>query len=258
MSVTALRNAGSVRERVSEAEWQARVELAAAHRGLAYYGVNDLTYNHLSLRVPDEPDKLLIKPSDYTFDEVTASSLRKFDFEGNPAFEEHPQLRGGGLVIHAGILKVRPDINAVFHTHTPAAMGVSAHKDGLLPLTQHSMRFYERIRYHDFGGFEFDPRMRDPLIDDLGDGRWALLRNHGALICGRTLKEAFTDHHMLEMACRGQVAALSAGEGNYVMPSHEVCVFARDQIETTPHSAGDKDWSAVMRLAERLDPGFRE
>jgi len=258
MSVTALRSTKSVHERVSEAEWQARVELAAAHRGLAHYGVNDLTYNHLSLRVPDEPEKLLIKPSDHTFDEVTASSLRKYDFEGNPAFEEHPRLRGGGLVIHAGILKVRPDINAVFHTHTPAAMGVSAHKDGLLPLTQHSMRFYERIRYHDFGGFEFDPRMRAPLIRDLGDGRWALLRNHGALICGRTLKEAFTDHHMLEMACRGQIAALSAGEGNYVMPPHEVCVFARDQIEQTPHSAGDKDWSAVMRLAERLDPGFRE
>lgn len=258
MSVTALRNAASVRERVSEAEWQARVELAAAHRGLAHYGVNDLTYNHLSLRVPDEPDKLLIKPSDYSFDEVTASSLLKYDFEGNPAFEENPRLRGGGLVIHAGILKVRPDIAAVFHTHTPAAMGVSAHKDGLLPLTQHSMRFYERIKYHDFGGFEFDPRMRDPLIKDLGDGRWALLRNHGALVCGRTLREAFTDHHMLEMACRGQIAALSAGDGNYVMPPHEVCVFARDQIEKTAHSAGDKDWPAVMRLAERLDPGFRE
>jgi ribulose-5-phosphate 4-epimerase/fuculose-1-phosphate aldolase len=258
MSVTPLRNASTIREQATEAEWQARVELAAAHRALAHYGVNDLTYNHLSLRVPGEPDRLLIKPPGYMFDEVTASSLGKFDFDGNPAIEGDPKLRGGGLVIHAGILKLRDDIDAVFHTHTPAAMGVSAHKHGLLPINQHSMRFYERIKYHDFGGFEFDPRMRDPLIRDLGDGRWALLRNHGALVCGRTLREAFTDHHMLEMACQGQVAALSAGEGNTVMPPHEVCVFARDQMDTTPHSAGDKDWAAVMRLAERLDPGFKE
>jgi ribulose-5-phosphate 4-epimerase/fuculose-1-phosphate aldolase len=258
MSVTQLRNATSVRERVSEAEWQARVELAAAHRGLAFYGVNDLTYNHLSLRVPGEPDKLLIKRSDYTFDEVTASSLLKYDFDGNPADEGEKQLAGGGLVIHAGILKVRDDVEAVFHTHTPAAIGVSCHKDGLLPINQHAMRFYQRIKYHNFGGFEFDMDMRKPLIEDLGDAYVALLRNHGALVCGRTLKEAFTLHHMLDMACQGQIAALSAGEGNYTTIPHDVCLYARDQIENLEHAAGSKDWGAVMRLAERLDPGFKE
>ena len=258
MSVTPLRNTRSIRERVSEAEWQARVELAAAYRGLAHYGVADLTYNHLSLRVPDQPDHLLIKPSGFLFDEVTATSLQKHTFDGAPAFEEDPPLRGGGLVIHAGILKARADVDAVFHTHTPAVMGVSAHKFGLLPINQHAMRFYERIKYHDFGGFEFNMDMRDPLIRDLEDGYVALLRNHGALVCGRTLKEAFTVHHMLEMACRGQVAALAAGEGNYTTIPHEVCVFARDQIESLEHSAGSKDWPAVMRLAERLDPGFKE
>lgn len=258
MSVTPLRKNTTVREQVSEEEWKARVDLAAAYRTLAYYGVQDLTYNHLSLRVPDEPDRLLIKPHGYLFDEVTASSLLKYNFDGTPAFEGDPPLIGGGLVIHAGILKVRSDLAAVFHTHTPAVMGVSSHKDGLLPINQHAMRFYERITYHDFGGFEFDMAMRDPLIDDLGDGYVALLRNHGALVCGRTLPEAFVLHHFLEMACRGQVAALSAGEGNYVMPPHEVCVFARDQITNLAHTAGGKDWPAMMRLAERLDPGFKE
>lgn len=258
MSVTPLRKNSTIRDRVSDAEWQARIELAAAHRGLAHYGVADLTYNHLSLRVPGEPDKLLIKRADFLFDEVTASSLLKYSFDGTPAFEEDPPLRGGGLVIHAGILKVRDDIDAVFHTHTEAAMGVSAHKMGLLPINQHAMRFYERIRYHDFGGFEFDMDMRDPLIDDLGDGYVALLRNHGALVCGRTLKEAFVLHHFLEMACRGQITALAAGEGNYTLIPHEVATFARDQIEKLAHAAGDKDWGAVMRLAERLDPGFKE
>ena len=258
MSVTPLRTNTTIREQVSEQEWQARVELAAAYRTLAHYGVQDLTYNHLSLRIPDEPDKLLIKPHGFLFEEVTASSLLKYSFDGTPVFEGDPPLIGGGLVIHAGLLQVRDDVNAVFHTHTPAVMGVSAHKHGLLPINQHAMRFYERIAYHDFGGFEFDMDMRKPLIDDLGDGYVALLRNHGSLICGRTLPEAYFLHHFLEMACRGQVAALSAGEGNYVMPPHEVCVFSRDQITNVPYPPGGKDWPAIMRLAERLDPGFKE
>ena len=249
----------SLQHQVSEAEWEARVDLAAAHRALSHYGVDDLTYNHLSVRVPDEPDKMLIKPFDFMFEEVTASSLQKYCLDGAPGQDNLPKLKGGGLVIHAGILKAREDINVVFHTHTPAAMGVSSHKDGLLPLTQHSMRFFERIRYHDFGGFEFDPSMRDPLLKDLGDdGWWMLLRNHGALVCGKTIKETFTVHHMLEMSCQGQVAALSAGDGNFVMPSRVVCEHARDQIENTPHSAGAKDWGAVLRLCERMDPSFKE
>lgn len=249
----------SLQGQVSEAEWEARVDLAAAHRALVHYGVDDLTYNHLSVRVPDEPDKMLIKPFDFMFEEVTASSLQKYGIDGSPAQDGLTELKGSGLVIHAGILAAREDVNVVFHTHTPAAMGVASHKDGLLPLTQHSMRFFERIRYHDFGGFEFDPAMREPLLEDLGDdGWWMLLRNHGALVCAKTVKEAFTVHHMLEMSCQGQIAALSAGEGNYVMPPREVCEHARDQIENTPHSVGGKDWDAVRRLCERMDPGFRK
>ena len=131
MSVTQLKSSSSVRDQVSEAEWQARVDLAAAHRGLAYYGVADLTYNHLSVRVPGEPDKLLIKPADYIFEEVTASSLNKFTFDGEPADGRDKPLRGGGLVIHAGILKARDDIEAVFHT--PTTVDVDARASGGAP-----------------------------------------------------------------------------------------------------------------------------
>ena len=69
----------SVREQVSPEEWRARVELAAGHRVLAHYGVNDLTYNHFGSRVPGEPDHMLIKRTDWMFCEVTASSLLKVD-----------------------------------------------------------------------------------------------------------------------------------------------------------------------------------
>lgn len=258
MALTAVSNPNSVRETVSEAEWKLRVDLAAAHRLMAHYGVNDLTYNHLSARVPDEPGHLLIKPHGEMFDEVTASSLLKYDFDGNPLSEGARELVGGGLIIHAGILQARDDVNAVFHTHTPANMGVSSQKHGLLPINQHAMRFFNRVAYHDFKGFEFNMFMREPLLKDLGDKNVALLRNHGSLICAENVPGAFVAHHFLEMACQGQIAAL-AGGAEYFLPDPEACEFAAQQVDKAGTSlAGGKDWPACMRLAERLDPGFKE
>jgi ribulose-5-phosphate 4-epimerase/fuculose-1-phosphate aldolase len=258
MSLRVISKSSPVRESVSEAEWETRVELAASYRLLAHFGVSDLTYNHLSARVPDAPDQLLIKSQTEMFDEVTASSLLKYDFEGNPLQEGASELRGGGYVIHAGVLAARDDLNAVFHTHTPAVMGVSAQKHGLLPINQHAMRFYNRIAYHHFMGFEFDLAMRKPLIEDLGEHKVALLHNHGSLVCGETVAEAFVLHHFLEMACQGQIAALAGGT-EIILPTPEACEFAASQIHGNRTLAiGGKDWPACLRLAERLDSGFRD
>ena len=262
MSVQPLKKPSkTVRDQVSEAEWKARVDLAAAHRVLWHYGVQDLTYNHLSLRVPGEPDHFLIKPTDEMFGEVTASSLIKYDFEGNPLVPANARpMRGGGLIIHAGILKHRRDLNCVFHTHTPAVMGVSSHKWGLLPINQHAMRFYGEIKLHEFKGFEFEPEFTVRLLEDMGDsGRFMLLQNHGSLICGDSVAECVVNHHWLEMACQGQVAAVSAGEGNFVVPTPEACEYAHAQFERAGNFLrGEKDWAACLRLAERMDPGFKD
>ena len=137
----------SIRLQASAAEWQARVELAAGHRVLAHYGVDDMTYNHFSLRVPGEPEHMLIKRNTEMFCQVTASSLVKYDLDGNPILPgDAPRCRGGGLTIHAGLLEARDDIDSVLHTHTPSTMGVSAHKFGLLPLSQQAMRFYGELK----------------------------------------------------------------------------------------------------------------
>lgn len=257
MSVRAVSKMSPAREAASEAEWTARVDLAACYRLMAYFGAQDLTYNHLSARVPDDPEALLIKSTTMMFDEVTASSLEKFRFDGTPLTPGAPKLRGGGFVIHAGILDARRDLNAVFHTHTPANMGVSSQKSGLMMINQHAVRFHGRIAYHDFGGFEFDLAMRNPLIRDLADKKVALLRNHGCLVCGATLPEAFVLHHFLEMACKGQIAALSGGAEVFVM-DEATAERASAQINGGGAFAGGKDWDACLRLADRLDPGFRD
>jgi ribulose-5-phosphate 4-epimerase/fuculose-1-phosphate aldolase len=260
MSVQLVDSDRPVREQVTPEEWQARVELAAGHRVLAHYGVNDMTYNHFSLRVPGEQDAMLVKRTDWMFMEVTASSLIKCDLDGNPLIPvDGSPMRGGALIIHAGLLKARPDLNAVLHTHTPNVMGVCAHKAGLMPINQHAMRFYGEMKYHEFEGFEFDHAMTPRLVRDLEGGKYMLLRSHGALVCGESAPECVVNHHWLEMACQGQIAALSAGEGNYLVPSKEACEYAHSQfMGAGDFLKGGKDWGACMRLADRLDPTFRD
>ncbi len=259
MTVRALsQSPRSVRDQVSEAEWHARQELALAHRLLCHEGIDDLTYNHLSLRVPGEPDALLVKPTDHAFDEVTASSLCKFGLDGQPRLGADKPLRGGALVIHAGILRSRPDINVVFHTHSPAIIGVSNQRQGLLPISQHALPFHNRIAYHAFKGLEFNPGMDALLLADLGNHRVALLRNHGALIVADSVAEAVVTHHFLEWACRIQVASL-AGNSEIVVPSAETCDYAaRQYAEVNAFKDGGKNWPALRRRGERLFPDYKD
>lgn len=260
MSVHLVSRGKSVRDQVSPEEWQARVELAAGHRVLAHCGVNDMTYNHFGLRVPGEPDHMLIKRTDWMFAEVTASSFLKVDFDGKVILDtDVKQIKGGALIIHAGLLKARPDLNATLHTHTIAGMGVAAHKFGLLPITQHAMRFWGELKYHEFEGFEFDHDMTPKLLRDLEGGSLMMLRNHGVLVCGESVAECVVNHHWLEMACQGQIAALSAGEGNYLVPDKAACDYAHSQFTDGGNFLkGGKDWAACLRLAERLDPSFKD
>lgn len=260
MAVTLVAKGNSIRDQVSAEEWAARVELAAGHRVLAHHGVNDLTYNHFGLRVPGEPDSMLVKRTDWMFGEVTASSLLKVDFDGNVLTDTDVRtIKGGALIIHAGLLKARRDLNATLHTHTVAGMGVAAHKFGLLPINQHALRFYGEIKYHAFEGFEFDHEMTPKLVRDLDGGNYMILRNHGVLICGSGVADCVVNHHWLEMACQGQIAALAAGEGSYTVPSTEACEYAHGQfMDAGSFLTGGKDWPACLRLAERLDPSYKD
>src|SRR5437899_12667411 len=106
MAVHLVARGKPIREQVSTAEWAARVDLAAGHRVLAHYGVNDLTYNHFGLRVPGEADHMLIKRTDWMFSEVTASSLRKVGFHGKPLTDTAaPTVDGGAWIRHPWRLK---------------------------------------------------------------------------------------------------------------------------------------------------------
>lgn len=248
-----------MRSRVSEVEWDARVRLAACYRLMAHTGVVDLTYNHLSARIPDAPDRYLIKGEDMFFEEVTASSLLAYDFASEKVYVGTPgSVSRGGLVIHGGVMEARPDLMAVFHTHTPANMGMSAHRVGMQNLNQHSVRFHGQIGYHEFGGFEFDLAGRERLIRDLEGKRICVLANHGMLACGRSIAEAYITHHFLEMSALSQVAAFTIGDIDEINVIPEALSLKSAGQSAGHRDENGRDWAALMRLAERLDPSFRD
>src|SRR5438105_6242362 len=144
---------GSMRERVSRDEWDTRVNLAACYRLIHHYRMDYLVYNHISARVPGEDGHFLINAYGMTYDEITASSLVKIDFDGNVVKDSGTGygVNLAGFVIHSAIHRGRHEVACVIHTHTPAGMAVSAMKCGLLPLTQNAM-FFSGVGYHDYEG----------------------------------------------------------------------------------------------------------
>jgi ribulose-5-phosphate 4-epimerase/fuculose-1-phosphate aldolase len=245
------------KSRWSEAEWQTRVQLAACYRLVARYRMTDLIYTHISARVPETSDQFLLNPYGLMFEEVTASSLVKIDLDGRKLEDGAYDVNAAGFTIHSAIHAARHDVFCVLHTHTRAGMAVSCQAQGLLPLNQFALQFYNRLAYHDYEGIALDLDERPRLVRDLADRRAMILRNHGLLTAGRTIPEAFSLMFYLDRACEIQIAAL-AGGSKLAIPSAEICEkVARQYEEEDDKPLGDQEWAAHMRMLEREDRGYR-
>ncbi|MBW8268820.1 class II aldolase/adducin family protein [Caldovatus aquaticus] len=260
MTLTGRLAIAPIRASVSDAEWQARVDLAACYRLCDLYGMSDMIYTHITARVPDSPGHFLINPNGMLFSEITASSLLKVSLEGEILYK--PDLPYGlhpaGFTIHSAIYRARPDVMAAMHTHTVAGMAVSALQCGLLPLTQTATRFYGRIAYHDFRGPERDPSEREALARSLGKHNYCILRNHGLLTVGESVPEAFIAMWGLERACQAQLAAMACNTP-LNMPSDEV-VAKSCAMYDPPNSRryGLLEWPALLRKLDATDPSYRD
>jgi ribulose-5-phosphate 4-epimerase/fuculose-1-phosphate aldolase len=246
------------RERVSAEEWQLRCELAAAHRLVAHFVFVDMTYNHISVRLPAEPDHFLVKADNVFMEQVTASNLVKYDLHGRQVTESGYKASPAATNLHAAVLKARPDVVAAVHTHSPANLAVSAQKGGLRPITQQAMRFYNRIAYYPNEVDDTTPEGTAQLARALGDKWTMILENHGALVCGTSLAEAYIYHHFFELACRAQVGALSGG-AEIITPPPEVCEERAKKFgRIGQYNHQSRDWVAGMALAEKLFPDHKE
>jgi ribulose-5-phosphate 4-epimerase/fuculose-1-phosphate aldolase len=255
MTVVRIHQVPSLRQRVSDEEWQARVDLAAAYRLVAHYGWTHLINNHISLRVPGTQNQFLINPYGLLYEQVTASNLVKIDVDGNILDETPYQVNRAGFVIHSAIHMARKDLHAVLHTHTVAGQALSALDRGLIPLNQSAMRFYKRIGYHDFEGVANDLDERERIVRDLGEHKCLILKHHGLLTAGVNVGEAFNLMYYLEKSCETQMMVLASNQP-YSLPSEASCEKSA-QIFWGNGRVHDRDWPALMQLAESIDPSFR-
>ena len=246
----------SLRSRVSAAEWSVRVDLAAAYRLSAHFGMEEMTRNHISARVPDAQGEMLVKPASLSFSEVTASNLVKKSFAGEKRGDSPLPADAAGIIIHGAVYEARADVEAVHHTHTVTGMAVAAQNEGLLPLSQHALRFYDGLAYHDYEGIALGSEERVRIARDLGSVRAMILRHHGLLTAGRTVAEALVLMYYLDLACQVQLKAQGSG-ADLSVPPPEVCRKIARQIEAGG-AMGDEEWPALRRLADALDPTYAD
>lgn len=246
----------SVQAQVSESEWNTRVDLAASYRLVAHHGWDDMLSTHISARLPDEPECMLLSPYGLLFGQVTASSLVKVRISDSTVLSSTPLvLNPAAINIHAGVLRARPDVHSSLHLHTIAGVAVSSLKEGLMPLNQRACYFGpHNTAYHGYEGIATEAGEQETLARDLGD-KWVMfLRNHGTLTLGRTVAQAFVAAFFLERACQMQVATLSMGRPVTVLPPDLVALVA----EQAKHVRfwGRMEWPALLTLLHQVNPGF--
>lgn len=257
MAPEAANDAGSaLRARAGEAEWQRRIDLAAAYRLAAHFGWDELIFTHFTARVPGPEHHFLINPFGLLFEEITASSLVKIDGEGQPVEPTKYAVNPAGFTIHSAIHATREDAQAVLHVHTVAGTAVASQSGGLLPLTQNAFLVLSDLAYHDYEGLALEHGEKERLVADLGRKNGMLLRNHGLLVVGETVADAFLRLFFLERACEMQVAAQSGGAAlNLFDPEMGEKVAA--QAAAGFDQAGALTWAALKRKLDRMDGGYR-
>ncbi len=244
-----------VKSQVSAEEWQTRVDLAACYRLIAMYGWDDVVFTHVSAKIPGT-EHFLINPYGMMFEEITASSLVKIDLQGNKLMESPYDINPAGFTIHSAVHEVRHDAGCVMHTHTNAGVGVSAQKNGILPISQQSIFVLSSLSYHDYEGVALNDEEKARLQADLGNTNNMMLRNHGLMTCGKSVSDAFLTMYTFQRCCEIQIAAQAGGSELIPIPQ-AILDGAKESMRKVTRGAGSGvAWPALIRKLQRVNPGF--
>src|SRR5579862_3948033 len=246
----------SVREQVSAAEWDVRVNLAAAYRLVALYGWDDLVFTHVSARVPGPEHHFLINPYGMMFEEITASSLVKIDLGGRKIMDSPHEINPAGFTIHSCIHAAREDIACVMHIHSLNGVAVAAQKQGLLPISQQSLFVLSSLAYHDYEGVALRAEEQPRLVHDLGGNTFLMLRNHGLLTAAASMADAFLAMYVFEAACTIQVRAQSGGGELVPIAAPILSGIRAAAAQVTRGMGGALAWPGLLRRLDRLNPGY--
>jgi ribulose-5-phosphate 4-epimerase/fuculose-1-phosphate aldolase len=246
----------AVQSLVSEAEWEQRVNLAAAYRLVALFGWDDLIFTHISARVPGPEHHFLINPYGMLFSEITASSLVKVDLDARKVLDSPYEINPAGFTIHSAIHAARDDAVCVLHVHSVNGIAVSAQAEGVLPISQHSIFVLSSLAYHDYEGVALNDDEKPRMVRDLGDKRFFMLRNHGLLTVGASVAQAFVAMYLFETTCMIQVRA-QAGGSKLVRLDQSIVDGAQAQWkQVTKGAGGELAWPALLRKLDAADASY--
>ncbi|MCB8881954.1 aldolase [Acidisoma cellulosilytica] len=235
---------------------QARIDLAACFRMAAKLGLEEGICNHFSALVPGRDDLFLVNPYGLAFREITASSLLVCDFHGN-VLEGEGKPEATAFFIHARLHKLLPRARAAFHTHMPNATALSmVEGEPFVWAGQTALKFYGRTAVDDaYNGLALDEAEGDRIAGSMGDADIVFLRNHGVMVTGASIAEAWDDLYYLERAAEVQVKALSTGRKLVPVPADIAARTAAQMREGDAESAR-LHLDSVKRVLRQDDPAF--
>lgn len=253
----AIENTPSRLNGISQEEWQARLELAACYRIFAHMGWVEMIYNHITYRVPGKEKHLLINPFGLHYSEVCASNLIKIDLEGHILSDTQYSVNPAGLAPHANVHKHMESAHCVMHTHTTAGLAVACNKNGLSFTNFYAAQLHNKIAYHDFEGITVEADEGPRMVENMQGKPCLILRNHGLLVAGETLPQAFSYLWTLQRACEIQVAC---GDLAQLIPISEQVLeqATRVSLQFNPqYGAGVDVFNALVRQIDRVDTSYR-
>jgi ribulose-5-phosphate 4-epimerase/fuculose-1-phosphate aldolase len=240
--------------------WQARVHLAASHRLAVMHELDEGIDNHFTVTVPGTEDRFLILPFGLHWSEARASDLIVFD-EAGTTLEGEGVCELSAQCIHAPIHRIC-GARVVMHTHQTWALALNMLKDNrLVPANQTAAFFHGRVAYDDtYSGTADFLEEGERLARIIGENHVLFMKNHGVLVTGDTVAQAYRRLYKLERVCRTQVLALSTGQPLEILSDDIV-----RQVQAPPvndrHSRAERErlfFEAMMRILDRENPGYAD
>ena len=238
-----------------DVEQIARRDLAVAFRWAARLNMHEATANHFSVAVSPDSQNFLINPAGRHFSQVRASDLvivNATDTKSNANVDPT------AINLHGQIHKLLPDAKCILHTHMPYTTALACLKDfEFLMLDQNACRFYQRIAYdRDYAGMALEVGEGERVAKVLGKSRNVLfLANHGVIVVGSSVAQAFDELYYLEKAAQLQVLALSTNRKLELISNEIASMVCKQWLE---YSNGAKlHFEALTQILEKENPEFK-
>jgi ribulose-5-phosphate 4-epimerase/fuculose-1-phosphate aldolase len=244
----------------SAEEWQARVDLAAAHRLAHMHGFSEGIFNHLTLVVPGRTDRYYQIPFGMHWSEVSASCFMEVGIDDGLVKSGAGDVERSCFCIHAPIHKALPHAKAVFHTHMPYASALTRLEDPRIKeIGQTEVGLSDEIAYDDvYTGPAINPEEGARLAGVIGDKSILFMANHGISTVGATVAEAYERLYYIERAAQVQLYAMWTREPLKKMPDPVVQLTKETYGGQTRYNPppSQRHFDALKRILDRQEPDY--